>query len=134
MLRRTHLATLLATLLTASGFAQTEPAKRTQLSGTVSAVNAEVRQLTLKSDKGEDVAVTTSETTLFLRIPPGETDPKKGTKTTLSTVTPGDRAVVIAPVSADPKALVASAVLVMSKSDVASIQQKDQEDWKKRGT
>ena len=41
---------------------------------------------------------------------------------------------MIAPVSADPKALVASAVLVMSKTDVASLQQKDQEDWKKRGT
>jgi len=96
-------------------------------------VNADVRQIALKSDKGEDVSITTSETTLFLRIPPGETDPKKGTKTTLSTVAAGDRAVVIAPVSTDPKTLVASAVLVMSKNDVASLQQRDQDDWKKRG-
>ena len=47
---------------------------------------------------------------------------------------PGDRAVIIGPTPADPKAWTATAVLVMSKSDVAALQQKDQDDWKKRGT
>ncbi|MEO8370522.1 MAG: hypothetical protein ABI806_15165 [Candidatus Solibacter sp.] len=117
-----------------AAFAQTDATKRTQVSGTVSAVNADVRQITLKSDKGEDVSITTSESTLFLRIPPGETDPKKGVKTTLSTLATGDRAVVIAPASADPATLIASAVLIMSKSDVASLQQRDSDDWKKRGS
>ena len=69
MPQRTHVGPFIAMLLAASAFGQTEPAKRTQLSGTVSAVNAELRQLTLKSDKGEDVSVTTSETTLFLASP-----------------------------------------------------------------
>jgi hypothetical protein len=88
----------------------------------------------MKSDKGEDVTVTTAENTLFLRIPPGETDAKKGTKITISALTAGDRAVIVGPAGADPKTMTASAVLVMSKSDVASLQQKDQEDWRKRGT
>ena len=41
---------------------------------------------------------------------------------------------IIGPTPADPKAWTATAVLVMSKSDVAGLQQKDQDDWKKRGT
>jgi transcription antitermination factor NusG len=66
-------------------------------------------------------------------MPPGETDPKKGAKIAISAVSAGDRAVVVAPQGSDPKSLSATAVLVMSKSDVASLQQKDVDDWKKRG-
>jgi hypothetical protein len=114
--------------------AQTPPgAARAQISGTITAANADAKQLTLKSDKGDDVSVTTTDRTLLLRIPPGETDPKKGSKIALSTLSAGDRAVIIGPAPADPKTWVATAVLVMSKSDVAGLQQKDQDDWKKRG-
>ena len=90
--------------------------------------------MSLKSDKGDDVSVTTTDRTLILRIPPGETDPKKGSKIALSTLNAGDRAVIIGPTPADPKTWTATAVLVMSKGDVAGLQQKDQDDWKKRGT
>lgn len=114
--------------------AQTPPAaNRAQLSGTVTSVNSGAQQLALRSDKGEDVSVTTTDRTLILRIPPGETDPKKGTRIALATLSAGDRAVVIGPPPADPKTWAATAVLVMSKSDVAGLQQKDQDDWKKRG-
>jgi len=115
--------------------AQTQPASnRAQLSGTVTSVHAGANQLSLKSDKGDDVSVATTDRTLILRIPPGETDPKKGTKIALATLSSGDRAVIIGPAPADPKNWNATAVLVMSKGDVAGLQQKDQDDWKKRGT
>ncbi len=120
--------------LAAVASAQTPPAaNRAQLSGTITATNVDAKQVSLKSDKGDDVSVTTTDRTLILRIPPGETDPKKGAKIALSTLSPGDRAVVIGPQPADPKTWAATAVLVMSKSDVAGLQQKDQDDWKKRG-
>ncbi len=129
------IAAILAFGAVISAAAQTPAAaSRAQVSGTITAVNADAKQLSLKSDKGEDVAVSTTDRTLILRIPPGETDPKKGTKVALSTVNSGDRAVVIGPAPADPKTWAATAVLIMSKSDVASLQQKDQDDWKKRGT
>jgi hypothetical protein len=130
------IAAILAIGAAISASAQTPPAasNRAQISGTVTAVNADAKQLSLKSDKGEDVAVSTTDRTLILRIPPGETDPKKGSKIALSTLSTGDRAVIIGPAPADPKTWAATAVLVMSKSDVASLQQKDQDDWKKRGT
>ena len=129
----TALAAILAAAMPAA--AQTPAAaNRAQLSGTVTAVNADAKQLTLKGDKGDDVTVSTSDRTLILRIPPGETDPKKGSKIALSTLNAGDRAVIIGPTPSDPKTWAATAVLVMSKGDVASLQQKDQDDWKKRGT
>ena len=131
----TAVAALLALAAAVSVPAQTPPAAgRAQLSGTVAAVKADANQLSLKGDKGEEVTVTTTDRTLILRIPPGETDPKKGSKIALSALSPGDRAVIIGATPADPKAWTATAVLVMSKSDVAGLQQKDQEDWKKRGT
>jgi hypothetical protein len=125
---------ILALAATIPAPAQTPASNRSQVSGTITSVNADAKQLAMKSDKGEDVAVTTTDRTLILQIPPGETDPKKGTKIALSTVKSGDRTVVIGPTPADPKTWNATAVLIMSKSDVASLQQKDQDDWKKRGT
>jgi hypothetical protein len=130
----TAMAALVAIVAAISASAQTPPAaNRAQLSGTVTSVNADANKLSLKSDKGEEVSVTTTDRTLILRVPPGETDPKKGTKIALSTLAAGDRAVIIGPPPADPKTWAATAVLVMSKSDVAGLQQKDQDDWKKRG-
>ena len=117
-----------------TAFAQAPAANRAQISGTVTSVNTGGNQLSLKSDKGEDVSVAVTGGTLILRIPPGETDPKKGSKIALATLNSGDRAVIIGPPPADPKTWAATAVLIMSKSDVASLKQKDQDDWKKRGT
>jgi hypothetical protein len=128
------LAAILAVAATISASAQTPAPNRAQVSGTVTAVNADAKQISLKADKGDDVTVSTTDRTLILRIPPGETDPKKGSKIALTTLSPGDRAVVIGPAPSDPKTWAATAVLVMSKGDVASLQQKDQDDWKKRGT
>jgi Cu/Ag efflux protein CusF len=124
----------IAVLAAAMAAAQTQPsAPRSQVSGTIASVDAGANQLTLKSDKGESISVTTTERTLVLRIPPGETDPKKGTKVPLSSLAAGDRAVIVGPPPSGDT-WNATAVLVMTKSDVASIHQKDAEDWKKRGT
>jgi hypothetical protein len=122
-------------ILTIGAFAQTQPAgTRSQISGTVTNAGSGNPQLSLKSDQGADVSVTVTDRTIVMRIPPGETDPRKGARIALADVAAGDRAVIVGPMPADPKTWVATAVLVMTRSDVASLQQKDQEDWKKRGT
>jgi hypothetical protein len=109
-------------------FAQTPPA-RVQIAGTVSAAEASANRITIRTDKGDTVTVSTGERTLVLRIPPGETDPKKGTKVALSTLAAGDRVVAIGPASADPAKLSASALMVMTRSDVDSIRAREQADW-----
>jgi len=116
-------------------FAQTAPpaAGRSQISGTVTEVHADAHQLLMKSDQGAAVEVATTDRTLVLRIPAGETDPKKGSKVTLSSLSAGDRAVIVGPAPSSGNAWNATAVLVMTRGDVASLQEKDQEDWKRRG-
>jgi hypothetical protein len=122
-------------LLTIAAFAQAQPGgSRSQISGTVTKVGASVPHLLLKSDQGADVSVTITDRTVIRRIPPGETDPKKGVPIKLPDVAAGDRAVIVGPSPADPQTWIATAVLVMARSDVASIHQRDQEVWKTRGT
>ena len=54
--------------------AQGTAAPHSQVAGTVTAVDAQANQVSLKSDKGDAIAVTTTEKTLILHLPPGETD------------------------------------------------------------
>jgi Domain of unknown function (DUF5666) len=124
-------ALLLLTIAIAAS-AQTPP--RSQVTGTVTSVSADAKKIAVKSDKGEELSVTVTDKTRILAMPEGETDTKKATPIALSTLGVGDRALVIGPAPADPKVWTATTLLVMSKSGVASLQQKDQDDWKKRGT
>jgi hypothetical protein len=121
--------------------AQTQPAppaaavQRSQVAGTVSAVDSSNNQVTLKTDKGEVVAIATTEKTLVLHMPPGESDPKKGNKMLLSSLEPGDRVVAIVRQTAPGQpATQASSLIVRTKADLAELQQKDQDEWRKRGT
>jgi len=138
-LARVGLATLAALYGGALAHAQQPPAARSQVAGSVTAVDAANNQLTLKTDKGEAVTIATTEKTLVLHMPPGETDPKKGNKMLFSSLAPGDRVVAIIRQAApdgnapDRKTPQASSLIVRTKADIAGLQQKDQDDWKKRG-
>lgn len=114
--------------------AQQPPAARSQVAGSVTTVDAPNNQVIVKTDKGEAVTIATTEKTLVLHMPPGETDPKKGSKMLLSGLAPGDRVVaIIRQTAPDGKTMQASSLIVRTKSDIAELQQKDQDDWKKRG-
>ena len=138
VLKTLILATL--TALCPAAFAQTQTAPaaaaaRSQIAGTVTAVDASNNQVTLKTDKGEVVAIATTEKTLVLHMPPGESDPRKGNKMLLTSLEPGDRVVAIVRQSTpDQQAMQASSLIVRTKADLADLQQKDQDEWKKRGT
>jgi hypothetical protein len=139
-LGRFALATLAALCGGVLAHAQQPAAARSQVAGSVTAVDAPNNQLTLKTDKGEAVTIAATEKTLVLHMPPGETDPKKGSKMLFSSLAPGDRVVAIIRQAAadqnapDQKTLQASSLIVRTKADIADLQQKDQDDWKKRGT
>ncbi len=130
-------AAILAFLAVASSSAseQTQPAQasRNRVAGTVTHVDGAASQLALKSDQGTNFTVHATDRTLVLRIPPGETDVRKGTRIALADVAPGDRVVAVSKQPIEGKTVEASAVLVMTKSDVAQVRQKEQEDWRRRG-
>jgi len=125
-------------LLTSAG-AQTPggaaPAtQRTQVAGVVSSVNAQANEVSLQSDKGGTLTVTTNEHTQILHVQPGENDPKKWPKMAVSEINAGDQVLVYFRGAADQKPLVATSLVVRTKGDLAQLAQKELDDWKKRGT
>ncbi len=101
--------------------------------GEVTAIDPSGGQITLKTDKGDTVAVQLGEKTLYLRVPPGEKDLKKASKINLLEVGQGDRLLARGRLSDDQKTLTAAAVIVMSKSDLAAKQEHDRQEWQRRG-
>jgi hypothetical protein len=127
------------TALSGGVLAQTQPdrseaAPHSQVAGMVTAVDAQANQVSLKSDKGDVIAVTTTGKTLILHLPAGENDVTKGSKVALSSLGPGDRVVAFYRGPADQKAIQATSLVVRTKADLASIADTEREDWQKRGT
>jgi hypothetical protein len=114
--------------------AQTAQAPAQRMAGIVTAVNPQANQLSVKNDKGETLAVSTTDRTQILHAQPGENDPKKWAKMTLAEISPDDEALVYFRGSADQKPLAASSLVIRTKADLAQLAQKQLDDWKKRGT
>jgi hypothetical protein len=123
---------ILSALSVSSASAQTAAPAR--LTGTVTGVNVSANQVSLKSDKGDVVALTLTARSFVLRMPPGETDAKKAVKIAIGDLAVGDRVAATYQESSDQKITEARTLLVMSKADVAEVHLKEEEDWKKRGT
>ena len=123
---------ILAAAIISGASAQTAAPAR--ITGTVTEVNASTNQVSLKSDKGETIPLTLTSRSYILRMPPGETDTKKAVKIAIGDLAAGDRVAATYQPSSDQKVMEARTLLVMSKADVAEVHQKEEEDWRKRGT
>jgi len=117
-------------MLAASALGQSQSG---QVIGEVTALDAQSRQISLKTDQGEAVTVTVGESTSFRRVPPGAKDLTTATRIALSDLGVGDRIVAIGQRSDDRKRVDARAVIAMSRSDLAQKRLREQEDWQKRG-
>ena len=100
-------------MLTCVG-AQTQQggAQRVRLVGEVTGVDASARQVTVRSDTGESVAVSVTDQTTYTRMPPGETNLQKGEAATFADVRVGDR--VLAP-GVSAAGGTASRIIVMAR-------------------
>jgi hypothetical protein len=113
-------------------FAQAPPALKSVI-GEVTAIDGASKQIKLKGDDGVAYTVTLSDTTSFLRIPPGEKDVKKAAKIAFSDVAVGDRALARGPLEDATKTVPARTVIIMTKADLAQKHQHDQAEWQTRG-
>ena len=95
--------------------------------GTVAAVSSNT--VTVKTDAGTNVTVTVADTARILRTAPGQKTLTGATKIAVSDMGVGDR--VLMAVAGDPPT--ASIVVVNKASDIAAMQQQEQEDWQRRG-
>lgn len=89
--------------------------------------------LLLATDEGKSQNILLPENVRVLRIAPGETDLKNATPIMVQDLQNGDRVLVQGKAADDGKAIVALRIVVMKQSDVAAKQQKEREDWQKRG-
>ena len=95
--------------------------------GELTAKDSAAKTLTIKPDTGEPVTVKIDETTVFMRVPPGETSLAKAAKIKGDDLAVGDR--VLATGSAP-----AARVIVMTKGDLQQKQAAETAEWQKRGT
>jgi hypothetical protein len=95
--------------------------------------NIQADSLTLVSDSGSEVTAKLAATTKILRVPPGEKDLKNAVPLQARDLQAGDRVLVRGPGSLDGRSIAALAVIVMKQGDLSAKQQRDREDWQKRG-
>jgi hypothetical protein len=104
----------------------------TRKTGSVKSIQGNT--IVLRDDSGQDVNVTVQENARILRVSPGETDLKSEVPMTAADIQVGDRMLVGGQPGNKPDSLLASAVIVMRKSDVAEKQQQERLDWQRHGT
>jgi hypothetical protein len=120
-------------LLVAAGMAAAMAGAQTpaNFAGTITAINGST--LTMKTDAGDVRQVDVPSTAAILRIPPGAKDLSAAEKISFSDLAVGDRALVKPdPVVAGPVTQ-ALRIVAIKQSDLALKQQKDREDWQRRG-
>jgi len=84
-------------------------------------------------DSGGEVTATLGTSTKILRVPPGQKDLKNATVLEPQDLQPGDRVLVRGSASPDGHSVSALAVIVMKQADVSAKQQRERDDWQKRG-
>jgi hypothetical protein len=90
-------------------------------------------QFTLHTDAGTDLLILLPDQVSVVRVPPGTKDLKSATKIPASDITVGDRVLVRGKVSDDQKSVAAAAVMVMTKTELASAREAERLEWQRRG-
>jgi hypothetical protein len=101
--------------------------------GEVKSIDANAKQIVIKTDAGSEVAVSISEKTTYKRLAPGETSLTNATDVTLAEVNQGDRIMARGTVAADRKSVPALQIIVMTKGDLAKKQEAERAEWRRRG-
>jgi hypothetical protein len=106
-------------------------AKPVTFLGTVQTLNGNT--LTVKSDAGATMQVTVEENARLLRIEPGQKTLAGASPFSLADLQTGDRVMARGSASADGNSLAANTLVAIKGADIAQKQEKEREDWQKRG-
>ena len=103
--------------------------------GTIKSIEADSITVAAESAGAGEISARLTNSTKILRVPPGEKDLKNATALQSQDLQIGDRVLVRgqASTAGDKHSIVALSVIVMKQADVAAKQQRDREDWQKRG-
>jgi hypothetical protein len=118
-----------------TGSAQAKPAAEdaqvARAVGTIKSAGSD--SIVVTADAGGEITASLSASTKILRVPPGEKDLKNAVTLVAQDLQPGDRVLVRGRGSADGHSIAALAVIVMKQGDVSAKQEREREDWQKRG-
>lgn len=103
------------------------------VTGVVSELKADTRQVIVTTAAGNQVTVTLSDRTSFMRIPPGEKTKDKFIKISPTDFGVGDSVFARGRMTDDRKSMPALEFYVMSKGDIAQKREREKDDWRKRG-
>ena len=122
-----------STAAAASGQATDPSISPNRALGEVKLIDANAKQITLKTDAGSVIVATLSDATNYMRVAPGETTLTNATKIAFTDVAEGDRVLAMGKTSDDRKTVVARTIIVMTKADIAKKQEAERAEWKRRG-
>lgn len=142
--RLPHLAGLFAILLALIAliglWPQHADAQAASTSGDASIVKAvgviksvQADSIIVAAESGGDVTAQLAATTKILRVPPGEKDLKNAAALLPQDLQPGDRVLVRGLAAPDAHTIAALSVIVMKQANVSAQQQRERDDWQKRG-
>jgi Cu/Ag efflux protein CusF len=125
---------LLCAAVLAASFPLTaqEAAKPTTFLGTVQSLSG--NNITVKNDAGATMQVTVQDNARLLRIEPGQKTLAGASPFSLSDLATGDRVMARGSANADGTSLAATMLVAIKGADIAQKQEKEKEDWQKRGT
>src|SRR5579872_635039 len=129
------LAICTALVLDASALSAQNPPPETSAAqkqvGTVKAVNG--NSITLVVDVGAEATVLLQDSTRIVLAVPGQRDLQNAPALKVQDLKVGDRVLARGKLSDDGKSLAATSVIVMKGADIAAKQQRERDDWQKRG-
>ncbi len=103
------------------------------VTGVVTELKSDTRQVIVKTTAGNEVTVTLSDRTTFMRIPPGEKTKDKFIPITPAEFGVGDSVFARGRMTEDRKSMPALEFYVMSKADIAQKRVRERDEWTKRG-
>src|SRR5215813_280830 len=101
--------------------------------GVVTQLKAETSEVIVTTAAGNKVTLTLSDSTVFMRIPPGEKTKDKFIKITATDFGVGDSVFARGRISEDRKTMPAREFYVMSKGEIADKRDREREAWRTRG-
>jgi hypothetical protein len=101
--------------------------------GTVTELKGDTREVVVTTAAGSKVILTLSDSTVFMRIPPGEKTKDKFIKITATDFGVGDSVFARGRISEDRKTMPAREFYVMSKGEIADKRDREREAWRTRG-
>jgi len=107
-------------------------AKPVTFLGTVQSLSG--NSISVKNDAGATMQVTVEESARLLRIEPGQKTLTGASPFSLADLQTGDRVMARGSANADGKSLDATLLVAIKGADIAQKQEKEREDWQKRGT